>query len=78
MVSLYDVFYIIAKNGNAGVKEIVRELGKSNKEYQNVFNNVLLLRKKGLIQRDNKRLNVVNSETAQELFILYLLFTKQY
>jgi len=70
MVSLYDVFYVIAKNGNAGVKEVVRELGKSNREYQNVFNNVLLLRKKGLIQRDDKRLSVVNSPKGQELFDL--------
>ena len=69
MVSVYDVFYIVAKNGSIGVKEIVRTLGKSNKDYQNIFNNVILLEKRHLVKRD-KKVHVVNSTKAQELFDL--------
>ena len=71
MVSLYDVFYVVAKNGSIGVKEIVRALGKSNKDYQNIFNNVLLLERKHLVKREkDKKIHVVNSAGAQELFDL--------
>jgi len=67
MVSIYDVFYVVAKYGTIAVKDIVIELGKTKRDYQNIFNNVLLLEKKHLIKRD-KKIHVTNSKEAEELF----------
>jgi len=69
MVSIYDVFYVVAKHGTIAVKDIVLELGKTRTDYQNIFNNVLLLEKKHLLKRD-KAIHVANSKEAEELFNL--------
>jgi len=70
MVSPYDVFYIVAKNGKIRVNEIIRELGKDRKEYPNIFNNILLLEKKNLVKRSGKHIVIVNATSTQELFNL--------
>jgi len=70
MVSLNDVFYVVAKKGNTNTGEIITELGKDEKEYQNVFNNILILEKKNLVKRKNKSIDVINSKSGQELYNL--------
>jgi Fic family protein len=67
MVSEYDVFYVVAKNGAVAAKDIVRELGKEKKEYQNIFNNILILERKGLVKREGD-VKIVNSKESQGLF----------
>lgn len=69
MVSIYDVFYVVAKHGTIAVRDIVVELGKTRSDYQNIFNNVLLLEKRHLVRRD-KKVHVTNSKEAEELFNL--------
>jgi len=67
MVSEYDVFYVVAKNGAVAVRDIVRELGKDKKDYQNIFNNILVLERKNLVKRAGE-VRIVNSKEAQDLF----------
>src|SRR3989344_1424716 len=69
MVSLYDVFYVVAKYGSIKVHDILKELGKPDKEYQNICNDVLILERKHLVKR-GKNIEVVNSKHAKELFDL--------
>jgi len=69
MVSKYDVFYVVAAKGPLKVSEIVKTLNKSEKEYQNIFNNVLLLEKEVLIRR-NGQVEVIDNEKAKALLKL--------
>src|SRR3989339_596130 len=70
MVSLYDVFYVVAKNGSINIRDILIGLGKDKREYQNIFNNILLLEKKHLVKRKNKKIDIINSKSSQELYNL--------
>lgn len=69
MVSKYDVFYVVAAKGELSVIDIVNILNKPKKEYQNVFNNVRDLEKKGYIKRD-KTIKIINNYRTQKLFNL--------
>ncbi|MBL7148335.1 MAG: Fic family protein [Nanoarchaeota archaeon] len=69
MVSLYDVFYVIAIKGEIKPIEIVASLNKPKEEYQNIFNNVLILEKEGYIKRD-KTIKVIHNEKSERLFTL--------
>jgi Fic family protein len=69
MVSIYDVFYVVAKNGKISIKDVAKALGKSTNEYQSVFNCVLMLERRDLVLR-KKKVSVVNSERAKRLFDL--------
>lgn len=69
MVSIYDVFYVIAKKGEIKLVKISEALNKPKKEYQNIFNNVLELEKKGYIKR-GKTIKVIHSKKSQKLFNL--------
>ncbi|MEA2038164.1 MAG: Fic family protein [Nanoarchaeota archaeon] len=69
MVSEYDVFYVVASKGGLKVADIVKTLQKPKSEYQNIFNNVLKLEKKGYIKRDNA-VKVMYTEKAKSLFRL--------
>ena len=69
MVSEYDVFYVVATKGELNVAEIVGSLNKPKREYQNIFNNVRDLEKKGYIKRD-KTIKVINNDRTRKLFNL--------
>lgn len=69
MVSKYDVFYVIATNGEVNVNEIIEKLGKEKKEYQNIFNNILLLEKEKYVERKHK-IKIVHSKQSEKLFNL--------
>ena len=67
MVSLYDIFYVIATRGEIKSFEIVKALNKRKDEYQNVFNKVLVLEKQGYIKKD-RSIKIVNGEKSNKLF----------
>ena len=69
MVSEYDVFYAVAAKGELGITGILDSLNKPKREYQNIFNNVLKLEKKGYIKRD-KKIKILNNEKTRKLFRL--------
>lgn len=69
MVSEYDVFYVVATKGELSVIDIVNSLNKPKTEYQNIFNNVRKLGKKGYIKRA-KTIKVVNNDRTRKLFNL--------
>ena len=86
MVSKYDIFYLIAKKGEASISEILSSLKKSKEEYQLIFNHVLDLEKDKYVKRD-KKIKIVHSEKTKKLFqvinfcvankINYNIFLKQ-
>jgi prophage maintenance system killer protein len=67
MVSKYDIFYVVASKGETDIAEIIRELNKSKKDYQTIFNYVLRLEKKGYIKRE-KNIKILHSERSEKLF----------
>ncbi len=69
MVSKYDVFYVIATKGKIKVVDIIKALNKPEREYQNIFNNVLELEKLEYIKRANT-IKVVHNENSKKLFSL--------
>ncbi|MBI5871618.1 Fic family protein [archaeon] len=69
MVSEYDVFYVIASKSELKVVDIVNALNKPKKEYQNIFNNILELEKKGYIKR-NHAIKVIPNEKSKKIFNL--------
>lgn len=69
MASLYDVFYIVAKRGQTTIRDILKDLDKPASEYQNVFNNILILERMHLVEKD-KTIRIMNSKNAQKLFDL--------
>jgi len=69
MVSEYDVFYVVATKGELKVVDIVEVLNKPKEEYQNIFNNILELEKKGYIKRDHT-IKVIHNEKSKKLFNL--------
>ena len=69
MVSEYDVFYVIATKGELNVADIVDSLNKPKREYQNIFNNVRDLEKKGYVER-GKTIKVINNNKTRRLFNL--------
>jgi len=52
MVSMYDVFYVIATKGELRVTDIVDALHKNKEEYKSIFNQVLKLEKEKLVLRN--------------------------
>ena len=69
MVSQYDVFYAIAQAGSIHTEKILEYLNKPKQEYQNIFNNILILEKKGLIKRKDQ-IKIIHSEKSKQLFNL--------
>jgi len=69
MVSKYDVFYVIASKGRVKVADIVKDLNKPEREYQNIFNNVLELEKERYIKRVNT-IEIIHNERSKRLFML--------
>src|SRR3989344_9329804 len=69
MVSSYDIFYIIATKGELKPIDIVKALNKTKGEYQNIFNKILELEKKGYIKRDVNT-KIIHNENSIKLFNL--------
>lgn len=69
MVSKYDIFYVIANKGEIRIKDILIELNKPEKDYQNIFNYVLELEKENLIKRE-KTVKIIHNKESSKLFNL--------
>ncbi len=69
MASEYDVFHVIAAKGELKINDILKELNKPKEDYQQIFNSILVLEKKGYVERKEK-VRVVNSEKSKKLFDL--------
>jgi hypothetical protein len=67
MASEYDIFYVIASKGETNVAEILRELNKPKKDYQTIFNYIIILEKKNYIKR-GKTIKVIHNPKSEKLF----------
>ena len=67
MVTRYDVFYVVAREGQTSVPYILNLLKKPKTDYQMIFNHILSLEREGYIKRDNK-INVLHNKKSEQLF----------
>ncbi len=69
MVSKYDVFYVIASEGEIRPKDIAEAMNKPESEYTAIFNHVIKLEKEGYVRRD-RAVKVVPKSNSKKLFEL--------
>ncbi|MBN1896614.1 MAG: Fic family protein [Candidatus Aenigmarchaeota archaeon] len=67
MVSKYDVFYVIASEGEIRPKDIAEAMNKPESEYKAIFNHVMSLEKEGYVRR-NRTVKVVLDSESKKLF----------
>src|SRR3989344_3415252 len=70
MVSKYDIFYVVAREGQTTVADILNILKKPKTDYQIIFNHIITLEREGFVKRDLniKKINVLHSKKAKQLF----------